>query len=238
MDSPRSRPGGRARVAPPADGLVLYRRARSSWRSVQSRGLNELAASQPASPRPAGCPEKEQTRRGKYRAPSAGVGCSDETCGSTNGACTRGYDAEGTSAHTAWLKNAGHTPYFLDWRNHLLDTHEHCLEDDDPLQREEYAAGFKLDRWERFHDLEGNENNRLPSAFLTRKAPHLTETSNRRSRSVPGAIMETRARKRERSSPLTDEHGGRPTARRGVHQTTDGRARVGGPDQGNLRRRS
>ena len=57
---------------------------------------------------------------------------------------------------------------FLDWRNHLLDTHEHCLEDDDPLQREEYAAGFKLDRWERFHDLEGNENDRayLPVATL------------------------------------------------------------------------
>ena len=49
---------------------------------------------------------------------------------------------------------------FLDWKNHLLDTHEHCLENDDPLQREEYAAGFKLDRWERFHDLEGNENDR------------------------------------------------------------------------------
>ena len=46
---------------------------------------------------------------------------------------------------------------FLDWRNHLLDTHEHCLEDEDPLQQEEYAAGFKLDRWGRFHDLEGNE---------------------------------------------------------------------------------
>ena len=25
---------------------------------------------------------------------------------------------------------------FLDWRNHLQDTHEHCLEDDDSLQRE------------------------------------------------------------------------------------------------------
>ena len=31
---------------------------------------------------------------------------------------------------------------------------------DDPLQREEYAAGFKLDRWERFHDIEGDENDR------------------------------------------------------------------------------
>ena len=110
MDSPGSRPGGRARVAPPADGLVLYRRARSSQRSVQSSKSNELPASQPASPRPAGCPDKERTRRSKYHAPSAGVGCSDETCGSTNGACTGGYDAEGTSAHTARLKNAGHTP--------------------------------------------------------------------------------------------------------------------------------
>ena len=49
---------------------------------------------------------------------------------------------------------------FLDWRNNLQDTHEHCLEDDDPLQREEYAAGFKLDRWGRFHDMEGNETAR------------------------------------------------------------------------------
>ena len=105
MDSPGSRPGGRARVAPPADGLVLYRRARSSWRSVQSSESNEL----PASLRPAGRPEKERTQRSKYLAPSAGVGYSDETCGSTNGACTRGYDAEGTSAHTARLKNAGPT---------------------------------------------------------------------------------------------------------------------------------
>ena len=38
---------------------------------------------------------------------------------------------------------------FLDWRNHLQDTHEYCLEDDDLLHREEYAAGFKLDRWDR-----------------------------------------------------------------------------------------
>ena len=47
MDSPGSRPGGRARVAPPADGLVLYSRARSSWRSSSSESseLNELPAS-------------------------------------------------------------------------------------------------------------------------------------------------------------------------------------------------
>ena len=45
MDSPGSRPGGRARVAPPADGLVLYSRARISWESVHSSESNELPAS-------------------------------------------------------------------------------------------------------------------------------------------------------------------------------------------------
>ena len=45
MDSPGSRPGGRARVAPPADRLVLYSRARSSWKSVHSSESNELPAS-------------------------------------------------------------------------------------------------------------------------------------------------------------------------------------------------
>ena len=49
---------------------------------------------------------------------------------------------------------------FQDWKNHLHDTHGQCLEYDDPLQREEYAAGFKLDRWERFHDIEGDETDR------------------------------------------------------------------------------
>ena len=49
---------------------------------------------------------------------------------------------------------------FQDWKNHLHDTHEQCLEYDDPLEREEYAAGFKLDRWERFHDIEGDETDR------------------------------------------------------------------------------
>ena len=48
MDSPVSRPCGGAQVAPPADGLVLNRSARSSHRSVQSSQSNEL---------PAGCPE-------------------------------------------------------------------------------------------------------------------------------------------------------------------------------------
>ena len=45
MDSPGSWPGGRARVAPPADGLVLYSRVRSSWKSVHLSESNELPAS-------------------------------------------------------------------------------------------------------------------------------------------------------------------------------------------------
>ena len=49
---------------------------------------------------------------------------------------------------------------FQDWKNHLHDTHEQCLEYDEPLEREEYAAGFKLDRWEWFHDIEGDETDR------------------------------------------------------------------------------
>ena len=45
---------------------------------------------------------------------------------------------------------------FQDWKNHLHATHKQCLEEDDPVEREEYAAGFKLDRWERFHDIKGD----------------------------------------------------------------------------------
>ena len=49
---------------------------------------------------------------------------------------------------------------FQDWKNHLPATHEQCLEHDDLIEREEYAAGFKLDRWERFQDVEGDETGR------------------------------------------------------------------------------
>ena len=42
----RKSAGGGARVAPPADRLVLYSRARSSWKSVHSSESNELPASQ------------------------------------------------------------------------------------------------------------------------------------------------------------------------------------------------
>ena len=56
---------------------------------------------------------------------------------------------------------------FQDWKNHLHTTHDQCLEDDDPLDREEYAAGFKLDRWERFHHIERDENDRAYQRIAT-----------------------------------------------------------------------
>ena len=56
---------------------------------------------------------------------------------------------------------------FQDWKNHLHTTHDQCLEDDDPLDREEYAVGFKLDRWERFHHIEGDENDRAYQRIAT-----------------------------------------------------------------------
>ena len=115
----------------------------------------ERTASQPASLRPAGCLERERTPRNKYRDPSAGVGCSEETCGSKNGACTRGHVCPYCSAEKSKTYST-----FQDWKNHLHDTHGQCLEYDDPLEREEYAAGFKLDRWERFHNIEGDETDR------------------------------------------------------------------------------
>ena len=49
---------------------------------------------------------------------------------------------------------------FQDWKNHLQATHGQCLEDDDPLDQEEYAAGFELDRWDRFHHIKGDETDR------------------------------------------------------------------------------
>ena len=157
MDSPGSRPGGRTRVAPPADGLVLYRRARSSWRSVQPSESNELPASKPETSRMSGkganpkeqilCPKcgsrvQRRNMRKHERSVHQGVRCRRHVCPY--------YSAEKCRTYST----------FQDWKNHLQDTHEQCLVDDDPLQREEYAAGFKIDRWERFHNIEGDENDR------------------------------------------------------------------------------
>ena len=46
---------------------------------------------------------------------------------------------------------------FLDWRNHLSKTHPTCIRDGDPLLCAKYAAGFKLEDWGRFHNLDGND---------------------------------------------------------------------------------
>ena len=56
---------------------------------------------------------------------------------------------------------------FLDWKKPLSDTHGHCMKDDDPLWREEYAARFKLDRWGWFHELEGNQTDRAYQRVMT-----------------------------------------------------------------------
>ena len=47
-----------------------------------------------------------------------------------------GYGDEGTLALFVNLRYARRTPP-LDWKNHLHTTHEQCVEDDDPLDREE-----------------------------------------------------------------------------------------------------
>ena len=44
---------------------------------------------------------------------------------------------------------------FADWKNHLGDTHQHCMAGDNPLLEAGYAAGFKLDSWGRLHELDG-----------------------------------------------------------------------------------
>ena len=46
---------------------------------------------------------------------------------------------------------------FLDWRNHLSETHPTCIQDGNPLLRAEYATGFKLDGWGRLHELDGRD---------------------------------------------------------------------------------
>ena len=167
MDSPRSRPCGGARVAPPADGLVLYRRARSSERSVQSSESNELPASQPAQPEASrmsgkGANQKEQVPCPKCKNRVQGRYMRKHDRNMHLGARRRRHARPYCSAEKAKTYST-----FLDWRNHLQDTHEHCLEDDDPLRREEYAAGFKLDRWGRFHDLEGNDTDRAYQRVAT-----------------------------------------------------------------------
>ena len=110
MDSPGSRPSGGAWVAPPADGLVLYRSARGSQRSVQWSESYKLPARQPAQPEANRMSGKGAHTMEQVSCPSAGIGCSDGICESTTGTCIRGHDAGNTPARTARLKKPKRIP--------------------------------------------------------------------------------------------------------------------------------
>ena len=157
MDWPRSRPSGGAWVALPVDELVLGRSARSSQRSVQSNESNELPARQPAQPQASRMSGKGAHAKEQVSCPKCGNRVQRQYM--------RKHDR---NMHQGGRRRKHACPYcsaekpktystFLDWKNHLSDTHGHSMEDDDPFWREEYDAGFKLDRWGRFHELEGNE---------------------------------------------------------------------------------
>ena len=154
-------------MAPPADGLVLYRSARSSQRSVQSSESNELPARQPAQPEASRMSRKGAQSKEQVPCPKCGNRVQrrymrKHDWNRHQGAKRRRHACPYCSAEKAKTYST-----FLDWRNHLSDTHEHCMEDDDPLQQEEYAAGFKLDLWGRFHELEGNETDRAYQRVAT-----------------------------------------------------------------------
>ena len=77
---------------------------------------------------------------------------------------------------------------FQDWKIHLHATHEQCLEYDDPLEREEYAAGFKLDRWERFHGIEGDETDRAYLRIATLRKHYGRYQGERRGRAAGNTV--------------------------------------------------
>ena len=145
MDSPGSRPSGGAQVTPPADGMVLYRRARSLQRSVQSSESNELPARQPAQPEARRMSGKGAQSKEQVPCPKCGNRVQrryirKHDLNMHQGARRRRHVCQYCSVEKAKTYST-----FLERRNHLSDTHEHCMEDDDPLQQEEYAVGFKLD---------------------------------------------------------------------------------------------
>ena len=160
MDSLGCRPSGSAWVAPPTDALVLYRDTNSSPSSVQSSESNELPARQPAHSK-----ARKKSGRGSYLREQ--VPC--PKCGSR---VQRQYMRKlDKNMHQGGRRRIHVCPYcsadkartystFLDWKNHLSDTHLHCMEAGDSLLREDYAAGFKLDQWGRFYELDGSETNR------------------------------------------------------------------------------
>ena len=230
MDSPGSRPCGGARVAPPANALVLYRRARSSQRSVQSSESNELPASQPAQPEASRMSGKGANQKEQVPCPKCG-----------NRVQRRYMRKHDRNRHQGARRRRHTCPYcsaekaktystFLDWRNHLQDTHEHCLEDDDPLQREEYAAEFKLDRWGWFHDLEGNDTDWAYQRVVTLRK-HYGQYQGPGEGKPPGPPSTIRLPHTKGTTRAGDDDGGTTEVHRGRtnRRSTLGRA---DPEQG------
>ena len=162
MDSPGSRPaeGHRWRrrrtdwyyiAGRGAHGSQFIRASRTNCQPAESSGMTGKGANQQEQVPCPQCGKRVQRRnlRKHERSQHDGVRRRRHAC--------------------PFCKPGVHKTYstFQDWKNHLHTTHDQCLEDDDPLDREEYAAGFKLDRWERFHHIEGDENDRAYQRIAT-----------------------------------------------------------------------
>ena len=162
MDSPGSRPaeGHRWRrrrtdwyyiAGRGAHGSQFIRASRTNCQPAESSGMTGKGANQQEQVPCPQCGKRVQRRnlRKHERSQHDGVRRRRHAC--------------------PFCKPGVHKTYstFQDWKNHLHTTHDQCLEDDDPLDREEYAAGFKLDRWERFHHIEGDETDRAYQRIAT-----------------------------------------------------------------------
>ena len=138
MDSPGSRPSGGAWVAPPADGLVLYRSARSSQRSVQSSESNKLPARQPAQP-------EASRMSGKGAYPKEQVSCPkcwNRVQRQYMQTCIRGDDARNTVSEYVAALQGGLGAAYRHAREGLQRAALHQKHDyDGKVQRREYQAG-------------------------------------------------------------------------------------------------
>ena len=141
-------------------GWYYIRNANSSRRSVQSSESNELPASQPVHSEASRMTGRGDRNREQVPCPKCGKRVQRQYMRKHNrnihqGGRRRKHTCPYCSADMARTYST-----FLDWKNHLSTTHGHCMEAEDLLWREEYAAGFKLDQWGRFHELDGSETNR------------------------------------------------------------------------------
>ena len=162
MDSPGSRP---------AEGH-RWRRRRTDWYYIAGRGAH---GSQFIRASRTNCqPAESRGMTGKGANPQEQIPCPQ--CG--RHVQRRNMKKHQRSQHDGVRRRRHACPFclpgvhktystFQDWKNHLHTTHGQCLGDDDPLDREEYAAGFKLDRWERFHHIEGDEDDRAYQRIAT-----------------------------------------------------------------------